>query len=145
MRFLLDENETPMLLPPLRSLYPMHTFDWSGYVFTEGMDDIPLIHAMARSSYDCLITKDGAQLTNDKERQALYENRIHWLGHKNAKIKGPAMLGQLVSTYSLALPHVLNILGSTNDTMAIHLYHQSRQPKDWIKPHRIDPLKRHFA
>ncbi|WP_346921903.1 hypothetical protein [Glutamicibacter creatinolyticus] len=142
MRFLLDENETPALLKPLRALYPMHHFEWSVDVFGSGVLDVPLIHSMRRHDYDCLITKDGAQLSNDDERQALFEARIHWVGHHQVRAQGAQMVATLVSSYTIAFPHILEILERADGPRAIHVAHSNRKAKDLVRTYPIDPLKR---
>lgn len=144
LRFLLDENETRTLLPPLQALYPMHSFDSSVDVFGPGIDDVTLIKGMSVAGFDCLITRDGAQLDNAHEREALFHTGIHWIGHRGLKAKGVDLISTLASTYMLAMPEVLRSLDDATGPMAIKVFHAAKRGRDIVRCSPIELQKNPF-
>lgn len=123
----------------------MHTFESSIEVFRPGIDDVTLIHSMRSEGFDCLITRDGAQLDNAHEREALFQSGVHWIGHRGLKARGIELISTLVSTYTLAMPTVLNSLENATDPMAIRVFHAAKRGQDIVRSGPIRPDKNPFS
>ena len=96
MKFFLDENVNYSCLDPLRVLYREHEFH---HTFDEGLsgtDDVPLFETLHNQRYHAIITKDRAQLSDDVERRALYDARLHWIGHRAKQHDG--LFGIVIET-----------------------------------------------
>lgn len=122
----------------------MHIFASSVEVFEAGIDDVTLINAMHSEGFECLITRDGAQLDNAHERDALYQSGIHWVGHRGLKAKGVELFSTLTSTYALAMPEVLRTLEHAASPMAIKVFHAAKRGHDIVRSREIVPGKNPF-
>lgn len=137
MRFLLDENEIPAILDPLRLLYEDHVFDEAREIGLGGKEDVPLIHAAAREGYHALITRDKHQLSDRKEREALVETGLHWIGHREPDV-GIAGIACLIAGYVSAFPHILEHL---NGDPAVTAYHVRNVPRQVGQRVAIRPIR----
>jgi PIN like domain len=137
VRFFLDENESEVILGPLRLLYDSHEFVvWSDEQLG-GLDDVPLFEALAVRGFDALITRDKNQLSDKNERRALIEAGLHWIGHKEPEA-GLAGLASLTAGYISAFPHILEHLESRPPCTAFHV---SRVPRESGQRLRIRLLR----
>lgn len=123
----------------------MHTFESSVEVFSPGIDDVTLIRSMSSEGFDCLITRDGAQLDNAHEREALYQTGVHWIGHRGLKARGVELISTLSSTYTLAMPEVLKSLENPPGPMAIKVFHAAKRGQDIVRARQIRPDKNPFS
>ena len=139
MRFFLDENESQVVLEPLRLLYRSHEFvPWQDEGLG-GLDDIPLIQELGSRQYDALITRDKNQLSDPDERHALIDGHLHWIGHKEPA-PGLAGIAGLVAGYISAFPHILDGLNTAQEITAFHVSRVPREPgqRVRIRPIRVD-------
>lgn len=104
MRLFLDENESPALLPPLQTLYArQHEFRSAIDEQLLGTDDLALFTELRSRRFDAIITRDRAQLSYE-ELDALLENNLHWIGHREPPLSGVAAIAMLGAAYFAALP-----------------------------------------
>lgn len=107
MKFFLDENIPSKLADPLSVVYRDHQF---GTTFSENMEgvlDLELFEVIRSRGYDAIITKDGAQLNNPDERRAIFDQGLHWIGHKMKRHPGTTGFALESSTVVAGLAYVL--------------------------------------
>lgn len=136
MRFFLDENESQVVLEPLRLLYMSHEFVLWQDEGLGGLDDIPLIRELSRRRFDALITRDKNQLSDPDERRALIDGHVHWIGHKEPE-PGLAGIASLVAGYISAFPHILDGLNAAQETTAFHVSRVPREPSQRVRTRPI--------
>lgn len=108
MRFYLDENFPPHLVHPLRNIYTTHEFTaWS----EEGLGstlDVDLFPELAKRGYGAIITRDRQQLKNADERAALLDAGLRWVGLRETKLAGLAMISITAASLIAGLRFVID-------------------------------------
>lgn len=118
MRFLLDENESPAVLPPLRIVLFDHEFVSAEEAGLRGVDDPVLFELAAQQGFDAIITKDHQQLHKLAEVRSLLDNDLHWIGHHEPAATGVRMIAAVSAAYLVALPHIVEELASVTEPTA---------------------------
>ncbi|WP_406365320.1 hypothetical protein [Streptomyces sp. NBC_00645] len=121
MRFFLDENETPAILPPLRAVFFHHEFVTALDEGLSGVLDKELIHEVSARGFDAIMTQDRNQLSNREERDALIETGLHWIGHRQPDAEGLLYIVNSTAAYLAAMPHVLDEMSSVTGAHAFHV------------------------
>ncbi|MFE5853525.1 hypothetical protein ACFQ61_09975 [Streptomyces sp. NPDC056500] len=121
MKFFLDENETPAVLPPLQGVFYEHTFRSAHDEDLTGVLDIELIHKVSERGFDAIMTQDLNQLSNRAERAALIDTGIHWIGHRQPAADGLLYVVNSTAAYLAAMPHILTEISSVTGAHAFHV------------------------
>lgn len=125
MRFFLDENETPAVLPPLRTVFYGHDFRSADEEGLSGVLDPELIREVSTRGFDAIMTQDRNQLSNRAERDAYIQTGLHWVGHNQPDAEGLLYIVASAAAYLSAMPHILE--GMANVTGA-HSFHVRNLP-----------------
>ncbi|MGW4047354.1 PIN-like domain-containing protein [Streptomyces sp. NPDC004721] len=121
MRFFLDENETPAILPPLSTVFFHHEFRTAHDEGLSGVMDTELIHAVSDRGFDAIMTQDRNQLSNRDERDALIETSLHWIGHRQPDADGLLYIVNSTAAYLAAMPHILDEMSNVTGAHAFHV------------------------
>lgn len=121
MRFFLDENESPAILAPLRSVYFQHEFTSAEDEGLRGCLDPQLIAEVARRGFDAILTQDRNQLSDRDERQAYIDHGIHWIGHSVPDASGLLLIATTAAAYLSAMPHVVDRMSQATGAHSFHV------------------------
>lgn len=88
MKFFVDHNLSPTLIGTVSPMHPDHDFRCARDESLMAEHDIPLFTKLTHRRFDAIITRDGNQLVDPDEMQALVNSGLHWLGISPAKGKG---------------------------------------------------------
>ncbi|MFE2600141.1 hypothetical protein ACFXCZ_27240 [Streptomyces sp. NPDC059396] len=121
MKFFLDENETPAILPPLSTVFFQHRFHTAHEEGLSGVMDTELIHEVSRRGFDAIMTQDRNQLSNRTERDALIETGLHWIGHRQPEAEGLMYIVNSTAAYLAAMPHILEEITSVTGAHSFHV------------------------
>lgn len=121
MRFFLDENESPTILQPLRSVYFQHEFRSAEEEGLRGVSDTELIREVSVRGYHAVLTQDRNQLRNREERQAYIETGVHWIGHAEPDASGLILIAGTAAAYLAAMPHIIENIEQLSDAHAFHV------------------------
>ncbi|MFE9300503.1 hypothetical protein [Streptomyces sp. NPDC006856] len=121
MKFFLDENESPAILPPLQMVFYEHTFRSAHDEGLSGVLDTELIHTVSQMGYDAIMTQDSNQLSNRGERAALVETGLHWIGHKQPDAEGLLYVVNSTAAYLAAMPHILQEISNVTGAHSFHV------------------------
>ena len=77
MKFFVDNNLSPRLLPTLTALLPDHEFTCALHEGLTAVNDILLFSELAQRGFNALITRDRNQLADTEERRALVDSGLH--------------------------------------------------------------------
>lgn len=141
MKLFLDENESPAIIPVLRSVYFDHEFRSAQEEGLLGVDDVDLLDTIGQRGFHAIITRDRAQLA-DHELDALLRNGLHWLGHSPPRLRGAAAVAYVASAYLTALPHVFPELTAAREPMKVAVRNIPHVREQRIKPVRMRTLLR---
>ncbi|WP_445168248.1 hypothetical protein ACTXG7_02315 [Mycolicibacterium sp. Dal123E01] len=139
MKFFLDENVNHGCLEPLRTIYREHEFN---HAFDEGLsgtDDIPLFKTLHDQRYEAIITKDRQQLVVDAERRALFDARLHWIGHKAKDHDG--LLGISIETATVTAGLIFVIRDWRSDPHIYRMTGVEAEPTQRIKITAVEQAK----
>lgn len=138
MRFYLDENFPPDLVHPLRAIYTEHEFAaWS----EEGLGstlDLDLFPELTNRGFEAIITRDRQQLKKPEERAALLDAGLRWIGLRETKLAGLAMISITAASLIAGLRFVIDHEVETVE----HSYLISNVPHDARQRLRIFELQR---
>jgi hypothetical protein len=107
VKFYLDENFTPDLVHPLRSIYLAHTFASWAEEDLGGTLDVDLFPALTTRGFEAIVTRDRRQLTSPTERTALAESGLRWIGMRTTKLSGLGMLSITAASLIAGLRYVI--------------------------------------
>jgi hypothetical protein len=116
-KFYIDENLMPDIAPSLIHVYKGHHFRCPRQEQLLGFDDLDLFPELAIRDYDCIITEDKEQLANDKERDALRDSGLNWVGFKKLPVGGVAQLASQVAIVTSGLGLVLGAWSESAPTV----------------------------
>jgi hypothetical protein len=107
VKFYLDENFTPDLVHPLRSIYLGHTFaSWTEENLS-GTLDVDLFPTLTARGFGAIVTRDRKQLANPTERAALADSGLRWIGMRTTKLSGLGMLSITAASLIAGLRYVI--------------------------------------
>ncbi|WP_445227945.1 PIN-like domain-containing protein [Corynebacterium sp. H127] len=129
MRFAIDANESPLVCRTWETLFRPHEFVHIRDLNLNTLPDIELYSELVNHEFDALITRDRRQLVNPDERQALEQSGLTWIGHKEPKGQGIQLISQLISSYCLALPHIIFLMDKTGSPLKFVVKNQPRSPQ----------------
>mgnify|MGYP001231028491 CR=1 FL=1 len=115
-KFYIDENLMPDVVPSLISVYKGHHFRVPSQEHLLGLDDLELFPELALRNYNCIVTEDKQQLSNQEERDALRVANLHWVGFKKLPVAGVAQLASQVAIVTSGLGWVLDDWSGTVPT-----------------------------
>jgi hypothetical protein len=101
VKFFIDHNLSPQLIPPLLAIHPKHNFKCALEEGLTAVEDIPLFAELVDRQFQAIITRDRNQLTDAEERAALEASGLHWLGVKDTHVKG--LLGIALDSASITI------------------------------------------
>ena len=108
MKFYLDENFPPDLVHPLRRIYSEHEFAaWTEEGLASTLD-LDLFPELVSRGFDAIITRDRQQLKNPEERSALLDAGLRWVGLRDTKLGGLAMISITAASLIAGLRFVIN-------------------------------------
>ncbi|SNS76317.1 hypothetical protein [Actinomadura mexicana] len=140
MRFFLDENETEAVLPPLRHVFFNHEFVSANEIGVRGFDDRDLFPTVAEHGFDAIITRDRRQLVDPAECRSLFDNGLHWIGHRDSGVGGLLLIATISAAYLAALPFILEEMAEAAEPTAFFVRNVPMMPSQRVK---IKPLKPH--
>lgn len=109
MKFFIDENVPEPVCGSLTALFLTHefvsAFQDAKY---QGIDDVPLFRLLSKRGFHAIITQDKNQLKNPKERRALFDCNLHWIGHNMNKETGLRSIALTSATISAGFQFVLD-------------------------------------
>ncbi len=106
MRVYLDENLPPFVAQPLAVVYAGHEFATHQSEGLTGVEDIPLLGELRERGFDAIVTRDRMQLRDPKERRAVIESGLRWVGVKDKKLGGLQQVTITVSTLIAGMRYV---------------------------------------
>lgn len=108
MKFYLDENFPPDLVHPLRAIYTGHEFAAWTEEGLGGTLDIDLFPKLTTRGFEAIITRDRRQLKAPAERAALLTSGLRWIGLRETKLGGLAMLSITAASLIAGLRYVID-------------------------------------
>ncbi|WP_377271325.1 hypothetical protein [Peterkaempfera sp. SMS 1(5)a] len=137
MRFFLDENETPAVLPPLRMVFFDHEFRSADEEGLTGVLDPALIEEVSQRGFDAIMTQDRNQLSNREERDAFIKTGMHWVGHHQPDAEGLLYIVNSAAAYLAAMPHVLQRMAAITGAHSFHVKNLGLQAGQRLKVSRL--------
>lgn len=137
MKFAIDANESPALSNSWDLLFPTHEFVHVRSLGLRNDSDIELFAKLPGEGFDAFITRDRAQLKRDDELQALKESGLSWIGHKEPAARGPRSLAVVVASYSIAIPHIVDLIENASDPLRFHVKLTPHGAGQTISAHRL--------
>ncbi|MCT7353608.1 hypothetical protein N4P33_15710 [Streptomyces sp. 15-116A] len=137
MKFFLDENESPAVLAPLRTVFFRHEFTSAHDEGLRGTLDPDLIREVKDRGFDAIMTQDRNQLSNRDERAAYIETGLHWIGHREPDAAGLQLIAATASAYLAAMPHILDALSQVTGAHSFRVVNFPQQAGQRV---RINPL-----
>lgn len=139
MRILLDENTPVQMLPALQQVLPGHEVDHVANLQWASKKDLHLIPDAAARGYQVLVTKDGAQLDDPDELDAIKKAGIHHVRFKQGRgILGLARaLGSVIAT----MPEVMDDLSKARRQRLVQIKGLEGGRRHEVIDPRKDPPK----
>lgn len=105
----LDENLSPALTGPLSAVFRRGvTFRNAAQEHQGGVDDLDLIPYLGSRGFGLIVTQDRAQIdSNTRERDALRNAGLSWLGVPPPTAKGVQLLAEQVSVVAPTVGAIL--------------------------------------
>ncbi|OLR89833.1 PIN-like domain-containing protein [Actinokineospora bangkokensis] len=107
MKFFIDHNLSPRLIPNVAAIHGAQQFSCARDEGLAAVDDIPLFAELRGRGFDAIVTRDANQLADPQERIALIESGLHWIGLRGAKVAGLAGLALDSAAITVGLTLVL--------------------------------------
>lgn len=109
MKFLIDENTTPVLCGTLNTYFgSTHSFAHVREAGWAGTADLELFARARDHGFDALITQDRNQWSNSSEQQGIRDSGLSWLAHTVPDFGGPKQVAFLTAMYLAALDEIVN-------------------------------------
>lgn len=121
MRFFLDENETPAILEPLKTIFIGHEFRSAHDEGLSGELDPALIAEVSRRGFDAIMTQDRNQLADRTERAALIKHGLHWIGHRQPDAAGLLYIAISSAAYLTAMPYIIETMSEATGAHSFHV------------------------
>lgn len=137
MKFFLDENETPAILPPLRTVFFDHEFHSAHEEDLSGVLDPDLIREVSDRGFDAIMTQDRNQLSNRAEREALIQSGLHWIGHSQPDADGLLYVVNSAASYLSAMPHILEEISAVTGAHSFHVRNLPLQKGQRLRVNRL--------
>lgn len=137
MRFFLDENESPAILPPLRAVYFHHEFRSAEEEGLRGALDPALIAEVGKRGFDAILTQDRNQLSNRDERGAYIATGLHWVGHREPDAEGALLIATTAAAYLSAMPHIIDQMAEVTGAHSFHVRNIPLESGQRVKVNRL--------
>lgn len=141
MRILVDENTAVQILDALRHLLPKHKVDHVTELKWSGKKDVQVLLDASGKGYDVFLTKDGRQLDDPDETDAIKRASIHHVRYSQ-KEKGLTGLGLAMGAILAAMPLIVRELEEAKGQRIVHvrgLSPTSHQRFESVDPRRAPP------
>ena len=120
LKFCVDENLSRVVAQCLHQLLSAHKVDHVNDLHLTGVEDAVLFGDLADRGFNAVITRDRRQLVNVKERDALRESGLVWIGLPVSALPGLAGFAADVATIAAVLPGILAAWPVTPTAYTLH-------------------------